>query len=302
LTQSVVVPTNFHLKQQQLTLLLQGKLKEMTYVEAEDEAILTVGGTNDIVVFTRSAKIEKLDALWHASKAASLAMAECNTDVGCVKSSIQKEADRLRDVWLEEEGLRLAMERDYVGYGGKEPKRPVKPPGGWPDRSGFKIDVDGCFSGGVLPVDPARYPADLASAAKLTALLANWNMTAPETSEGVCDLATLANTAFNAASKHDGRTPKHEGRMCPRWARVGECSVNPKYMLKHCAWSCQLDATYSNAGTVPLEVMLEQTAEREKVAACVGAALKQDFERVIGASSAEGNAADQFSECVIEAC
>ena len=29
-----------------------------------------------------------------------------------------------------------------------------------------------------------------------------------------------------------------EDTLCPNWARIGECSANPVWMLKHCKKSC----------------------------------------------------------------
>jgi hypothetical protein len=49
--------------------------------------------------------------------------------------------------------------------------------------------------------------------------------------------ATTTSTKY--IHNHDDKCYDNEKEECPRWAALGECNVNPNYMLVNCRYSCQ---------------------------------------------------------------
>lgn len=275
------------------------ELSQQDYEPQNDEAIMVVGATNDIVVVDEALELSRYDAAWALRRAVRSSMASPKASLEDVVLETTRVLESWRAAWLAESNLRVAMGEDLVALGGTFPPPPVEPPGGWPSRESdlparLVVDATSHCAGHGVPRDPGWYDGDEVARrsldeAKVRELLAEWDDHAADTcAEQLSDEETAR--AYELAAKHDGHN------WCTRWARVGECENNPNYMLVRCARSCALWQAYGRA-TIPIDDdLLEAARQREAFVECVGKALDAPAAAYRGALSAEQNAKADFSE------
>lgn len=194
------------------------------------------------------------------------------------------------EAWLEEEALRLDMEHDLIELGGAQPPPPETPPGGFPARNAsvlsdfVRATVESCLPDGELPPEPAFWRGQPRDEAALRALLAKWGEDGcPSNIDAHEDrLAVLA-----------ARGDSHD--WCGRWARVGECDVNPGFMRLRCARSCELWEAHGRE-LLPVDALLNAANAREQMVTCATAQIELQAASLRGATQAERNSKAAFAD------
>ncbi|KAJ8611946.1 hypothetical protein CTAYLR_004382 [Chrysophaeum taylorii] len=271
------------------------KITEQEYEPSGDEATLVIGATNDIVIVDESLGLARHDAARAVRRALEDTLASPLASVADVREAMTAVLERWARTWLAEEGMRRDMERDLVALGGDVPKPPIPPPEGWPERDpGFarravETALASCGGWRGVPREPARFDDDVDALSKLNLPALRGLLEAWDDRKDVCAPGTEGARAFELAVRGDAHA------TCARWARVGECAVNPRYMLAACARSCALWNAYGRA-TVPVPELLEGAQPRDEFLHCVAGAVDPVASRLKGAVNAEQNAKTGFSE------
>lgn len=266
-------------------------LEEEGYVPQADEAILVIGSTNDMVVVDETLSLARHDAVWAVRRGIRASLASPTATLDDVVATTTKVVEAWREAWLAEEQLRKLMEADMASLGGEAPSPPVEPPGGWPPREPEALThvvaqvVATCGRRGV-PRDPAWFDGEVFDEARLRALLAEWG------EEERCKVVgdDIHAAAFAVAVQGDA----HE--LCARWARVGECNTNPRYMLVRCARACALWEAHGHVTLVYDDDFREATRERDGFVECVATGVSDAAVSYRGALNAEQNAKSAFAE------
>ena len=88
--------------------MAKGALGEARYAPRAGDAVLEVGGTNDLVVFTADRELVKRDARFRVRAAAARAFGACEgaAGSGCAAAALTADLAAWRAAWLEEEALR----------------------------------------------------------------------------------------------------------------------------------------------------------------------------------------------------
>lgn len=246
------------------------KLNEEAYEgEEEEESILTIGSTNDLVIVDSDLGLERRDARWGLRRGLRLSVASPVATADDVVRGASKVLETWRLAWLAEADLRRGMKEDYAEAGGDVQglEAPVVPPEGWPETDPGLPEVYAREAvlrcGGKLPGEPSFYG----------------------------DESSSSREAFEEAYRDDG----HD--LCGRWALVGECNKNPSYMLSVCSRSCELWNRLQR-GEEDARAVARAGRQRDEFLECVAEALDRQAMSYRGALSAEHNAKSTFSEAL----
>ena len=264
---------------------VKAPLIEMPY-EEDDESILVIGTTNDVVVVDEDLTLTRRDARWTLRRAV-LEAADLTVDPADVAPVVAKLFETWYDAWVHESDLREDMARSTPNT-----TDPVEPPGGWPEHRLTERDIEATFRGvcGAGSPEPSWFfrPTE-----ELSRLRADWSKD-DDIEEKEC-ATTNESTLDYVQELYVTATQRDEHPWCGRWARVGECDANPDYMLVSCRSHCAL---WEAAGRPSMDVdaLLTAAKLRDDWIECMASTFEDDASRLKGAVNAEQNAKSEMSE------